>query len=448
VVCDGRGEGPGGRIGGVDPGSLAWRLGIRPGDELITVNGEPVRDVIDYRFLVAEEWLAFGICRGREWMEMEGAREYGEDVGLEFASPVFDEIRLCRNRCPFCFLKGMPPGGRASLYLRDDDYRLSFLYGNFITLTNLSEADWRRIEEQHLSPLYVSVHATDPAVRARCLGRRNLPDVREQLDRLGDMNIQVHAQIVLVPGLNDPPHLERTLQDLAERFPAVQSVSLVPVGLTRYGPPGLRGYSASEARQLLRSLRKWQAGFLEGFGRRWVYAADEWYFLGGRRVPAAARYEGFPQLENGVGLTRRWLDDWGRWRRRLGKTGASGSGRKRVALVCGTMIAPVMQKTARELGALSGTDVLVKAVENRYFGPSVSVSGLLTGADVAEGLADTGDVDIILLPRAMFDLRGERTLDEWSVVELEARLGVRVRVAGEVSELVRAVLEGGDDRMQ
>ncbi|MGQ9585829.1 MAG: DUF512 domain-containing protein [Anaerolineae bacterium] len=440
-------RGPGGRVVRVAPASLAWRLGIRPGDELVTVNGEPVRDVIDVRFLLAEERVVLGLWRGREWLEVEGDREYGEEVGLEFESPIFDGVRVCNNGCPFCFLKGLPPGMRPSLYLRDDDYRLSFLNGNFITLTNLVEADWRRIKEQHLSPLYVSVHATEPAVRARCLGAQGLPDVREQLARLGCMGIEVHAQVVLVPGLNDGPHLERTLQDLAEHYPVVRSVSLVPVGLTRYSPAGLRGYFPGEARNLLCHVARWQQGFRRQLGRRWVYASDEWYFLAGRRLPGAAHYEGFPQLENGVGLTRRWLDGWARWAngwegKEVEGRERAGEGRRCVVLVCGTLIAPVMRRISRELTRLSGTDVRVEAVENRFFGPSVSVSGLLTGADVAEALAGRLGGGCVLLPRAMFGSGGNRTLDEWTVADLEDSLGVPVRVAGEVGELVAAVFEG------
>ncbi len=429
----------GGRIAQVRPGSLAWHLGLRPGDELVTVNGQAVRDVLDVQFLTAEERLTLGVRRGETWLEVEGERAYGEDLGLEFAEPLFDGVRTCRNRCPFCFLKGLPPGLRPSLYLRDDDYRLSFLFGNFVTLTNLTEDDWRRIEEQHLSPLYVSVHATDPEVRAQCFGQANLPDILQQLDRLGRIGIAVHAQVVLTPGLNDGPHLERTLRDLSEHVPPVQSVSVVPVGLTRFSPRGLRGYTPEEATRLLSDLRRWQAEALTRFGVRWVYASDEWYFLAGQRVPGASQYDGFPQLENGVGLTRRWLDAWARFRARWRRNPRRASGGRRVVLVCGTLIAPVMEEMAAWVQEHIGADLTVRPVENRFFGPSVTVSGLLTGQDVLQALRGEG-ADALLLPRAMWDLAGRGTLDGWTVERLARELGAPVHVAGEVSEVMDILL--------
>ena len=432
----------GGRVAHVRPGSLAFRLGLRPGDELVTVNGQMVRDVLDVQFLTAEEHLTLGVRRGDTWLEVEADRAYGEDLGWEFAEPLFDGVRTCRNRCPFCFLKGLPPGLRQSLYLRDDDYRLSFLFGNFITLTNLTEGDWQRIGEQHLSPLYVSVHATDPEVRARCFGRPDLPDILEQLARLGQMGIAVHAQVVLTPGLNDGPHLERTLRDLSEHVPPVQSVSVVPVGLTRYSPPGLRGYTREEAKRLLGDLRRWQEEARTRFGVRWVYASDEWYFLARRRVPAAAHYDGFPQLENGVGLTRQWLDDWARFRSRWRRNPRRAPRRQRVVLVCGTMIAPVMAEMAAWVRDQAGADHAVRPVENRFFGPSVTVSGLLTGADIAQSLRGEG-ADAFLLPRAMWDLAGRETLDGWTVEQLARELGAPVHVAGGVAEMADIVLGGG-----
>lgn len=424
----------GGVVARVVPGTLAWRLGLQPGDEVLAVNGQAVRDEIDFLFFAAEEQVRLEVRRGGERLSLEAERAYGEDVGVEFASPLFDGIRTCQNACPFCFLKGLPPGLRKSLHLRDDDYRLSFLFGNFVTLTNLTEEDWQRIEAQHLSPLYVSIHATDPEVRARCFGRRNLPDILAQLVRLGDMGIRVHAQVVLAPGLNDGPHLERTLQDLEKHFPTVESVSVVPVGLTRYSPRELRGYTPEEARGLLRYLRGWQRRVAERFGLRWVHASDEWYFLAGRPVPAAIHYDGFPQLENGVGLTRWWLDAWARFRARWRRRPHRAVEGQRVVLACGTMIAPVMQRMARWLREHAGADLVVRPVENRFFGPSVQVSGLLTGADMAETLQQER-ADVFLVPQAMWDSESRRTLDDWGVADLERELGAPVRVAGEVEDI-------------
>ncbi|MFQ5885762.1 MAG: PDZ domain-containing protein, partial [Anaerolineae bacterium] len=230
----------GGVIASVGRGSPAEKVGLLPGDELLSVNGHRLRDVIDYRFYSAEEELELVIRRGSEVFTRRLRREYGEEVGLDFQEVVFDGLRLCRNRCSFCFVDQLPPGMRSSLYIKDDDYRYSFLWGNFITLSNWSEEDWERVGEQGLSPLYVSVHATDLGLRRKIFGNPNLPDIGEQLHRLSHLGIQVHAQVVVVPGLNDL-HLERTISDLVGFFPTVGSIGVVPVGLTRYHRAGLRG---------------------------------------------------------------------------------------------------------------------------------------------------------------------------------------------------------------
>ncbi len=236
----------GGQIAQVLPGSLAEAAGLRPGDVLRSINGHVLRDVIDYRFYSAEEVLELVVERNGQSFALMAERGYGEDLGLEFTAPTFDGIRRCQNHCDFCFVNQMPPGLRRSLYVKDDDYRYSFLFGNFITLTNLEEQDWVRLAEQRLSPLYVSVHATDAQLRARLLEVPEAPDVLEQIRRLGTIGIEVHAQIVVIPGLNDGAVLERTLQDLTNLYPTVRSVGVVPVGITRYHSCGLRPVSTRE----------------------------------------------------------------------------------------------------------------------------------------------------------------------------------------------------------
>ncbi|MBC7258929.1 MAG: DUF512 domain-containing protein, partial [Chloroflexi bacterium] len=283
-----------GRIIGVEPTSFAGRLGLAPGDCLLAINGAPVRDVLDVQFYASEEELELTFARGGRVQTVRGVRAYSEALGLEFETLLFDGLRVCHNRCEFCFVAQMPKGLRPSLYVRDDDYRLSFLTGSFVTLTNLTQADWRRIEVQGLSPLYVSVHATDPAIRSRLLGRTNIPDIREQLQRLANLGVEVHAQVVLVPGVNDGPVLERTIADLAALYPAVASVSLVPVGVTRFQRAAIRRYGKSEARALLRQARELRGRFAREFGARFVHPSDEFYLLSGASAPRASAYEGFP----------------------------------------------------------------------------------------------------------------------------------------------------------
>ena len=426
----------GGIIAAVRTGSVAEELGLRPGDELLSINGHPLRDVIDYRFYGAEEELELIVRRDGRRLVCLVERSYGEDLGIEFIEPTFDGIRRCNNRCPFCFVDQLPRGMRRSLYVKDDDYRLSFLFGNFVTLTNLTEADWQRLAEQRLSPLYVSVHATDLALRRRLLGNPSAPDVLQQIGRLGELGIRVHAQIVLVPGLNDGEHLARTVADLAALHPTVQSIAVIPVGLTKHRPPDLRPYTPDEARAIVAQVASWQRQYRARYGVGLVYAADEWYLLAGEEVPPAEEYDGFPQLENGVGLTRLLLDE------RLQITGG-GLQVGKVTLVCGTLIAPVLEALVAEWGKSAAfPQSVVIPVENRFFGPTVTVSGLLVGRDVIEALRGRDLGEVVFLPRAMFDAAGKRTLDDMSPAEIEERLGTRVEVAGTLGEVVGRLVQG------
>jgi len=458
-----------GIIAAVAEGSIAEREGIRPGDQMISINGHALRDVIDYRFYGAEEELEIVVERDGQQIALQVERSYDEDLGIEFAAPTFNGIRRCHSHCAFCFIAGMPKGMRPSLYVRDDDYRYSFLFGNFITLTNLTEADWRRLAEQRLSPLYVSVHATDLALRRRVLGNPAASDVMDQLRRLGQLGIQLHTQVVLVPGLNDGPALAQTVADLATLHPAVQSIAIVPVGLTRYHRCDLRPYRPDEAGPVLDQISAWQRAYRRQHGLNLVYASDEWYLLAGHEFPPADEYDGFPQLENGVGLTRVFLDEWEEARLRIqgsisvsspiirayrnsvnpqdslsysSTTEQSPYNIKagKIILVCGTLIAPLLERIGAELGQLTGLGVEVIPVVNEFFGPTVTVSGLLTGGDVVAALQqrigegrDLGDA--VFLPRTLFDAAGEVTLDDMTPLEIGARLGTRVEVAGAMGEL-------------
>lgn len=398
-----------GVVAAVEPSSLAARLGLRPGDELLAVNGHPVRDVIDVRFYAAEEHLRLDIRRAGREVHLEADRRYGEPLGLEFAAPVFDGIRRCHNHCSFCFVAQMGPGLRPSLYIRDDDYRYSFLYGNYITLTNLTPADWERIAAQHLSPLYVSVHATDPALRRRVLGNPAAPPILPQLRRLAALGVSVHTQVVLTPGLNDGPALDRTISDLADLYPAVRSVSIVPVGLTKYHRGGCRVHTPDEARAVFARVTARQPRLRERLGVTFAYLSDEWYLRLGEEVPPAAAYDGLDLTENGVGMVRRFLD-----RGVSLPTGAH-------LLATGTLFAPTLRR------AVAGRpDLEVVPVVNRFFGETVTVAGLLTGADVVETLRGRVEGRGVVLPKEMFGGPEGRTLDGMTAREIGAALGVAV----------------------
>jgi putative radical SAM enzyme (TIGR03279 family) len=443
----------GGHITRVEPGSPAEIAGLQAGDAILSINGHVLRDVVDYRFYSAEEELEIVFKRAPEEVRtLHIERSYGQDLGLEFTAPTFDGIRRCRNQCDFCFVRQMPPRLRKSLYVRDDDYRYSFLFGNFITLTNLQEDDWARLEEQRLSPLYVSVHATEPKLRARTLGVPAAPDILAQIDRLGTLGIQVHAQIVIIPGLNDGRALEQTVQDLA-LCPAVSSIGLVPIGITRYHSCGLRTVTVQEAEHTVAWTKRLQRDFRRQRGVGLVYPSDEFFLLANQPLPSERSYDGFPQLANGIGLTRLLLDDWKRARRTV--EGVHWSHHK-VTLVCGPLIAPTMEALAAELVALlktapadpadpagrnSGnagrsTGIEVVAVPNVFFGQTVTVSGLLLAEDVVNRLRTKNLGDLVVLPRAMFDAAGERTLDDQTQADIEQQLGVRVVVAERLSEVL------------
>ncbi len=434
---------PGGVITQVEAGSLGERCALVPGDRLIAINGRRVRDIIDVQFYGAEETLDLTVERdGEEW-SIEVERDYDEDLGLSFADPTFDvDIRRCANNCEFCFVKQNAPGMRRSLYVKDDDYRYSFLFGNFVTLTNLTEDDWDRLAEQRLSPLYVSVHATDQELRRRFLARRDAPDVMDQLRRLDDLGIEVHTQVVLVPGLNDGEHFIRTVSDLATLYgQPVASVGVVPIGLTKYHMGQCRTYTREESRAVLEQVRPWRSENRRRLGCSLVHPSDEWYLVAGQEVPPAREYDGFPQVENGVGMVRLLLDEWAALR-----PGPSPARRARATLVCGTLIAPVLGRIVTEWNALGRTELQVVPVVNEFFGPVTTASGLLTGQDVTSALQTRPLGDLVLLPQAMFTGRygagqaaAGTTLDDVTIEEISSQLGVQVVTAGTLAEAMVAL---------
>lgn len=446
-------------VAAVAPGSIAQDIGLEPGDVVLAVDGRPPRDVIDFRFMTAGGEFEMLVERDGEQSLYELALDPGEPLGIDFESPVFDDMRRCRNDCPFCFVRQMPPGLRPSLYVRDDDYRYSFLHGSFITLTNLSRADWRRLRQQRLSPLYVSVHATEQDVRQAVLGAREQPPIMRKLEWLRDAGIGFHAQLVLSPGVNDGPHLGRSIADLATLGRALLSISVVPVGLTKYGmgvdsvdgvdgaaPVSVVGAAPVAARRLcpydgagaaavLRQVQRWRRVLKAERGSATVYAADEWFLLAGRAVPSAQYYEGFPQLENGVGLLRRFLDCWRRARRRLSERGLPAAAAAPALVVCGTLMAPVWQQVAAEMKAL-GAPVRVLPVANRALGETVTVSGLLFAADVIAAVGPVEPGTVVWLPRSMLNAEGTLTLDGLSPADVAAALGAPVRFGADAAEVL------------
>ena len=420
----------------VEPGSPAAASGIAAGDMVVAAGLEPVGDIIDYRFLTAGDVPLLEVERDGRRRVVRVERAGSGDLGLNFRDP-FGPTRRCANRCRFCFVDQLPPGLRPSLYVKDDDFRHSFWYGNFITLTNLTGQDMDRIIRQRLSPLYISVHATDPAVRAALMGNPRAGAVMEQLAELARARISFHAQAVLCPGINDGEVLAATVRDLAGLYPALASLALVPVGLSRHKPPGLEPFTPGEARALLRQVRDWQRHFQDTLGQPLVFASDEFYLLAGRAIPGKRLYGDYPQLENGVGLVRVFREAWRRAERSLP---ASLPAERLVYVITGELGAPVLRPLAYRLNQVGNLRVEVIAVENWLFGGHVTASGLLGGADLLRVLeARPGKPDAVLVPPAA--LRdGTVFLDDLTLAALAGKLGVPVAAPRDPRELVRLAI--------
>jgi len=439
-----------GLISAVRPGSLAALAGLEPGDSVVSIDGRVMRDVVDVQFYAAEAEVEVHVRKANGLEEaLVFEKEIDEDLGLEFEHATWDEVTLCNNNCFFCFLKGLPKGMRKSLYMKDDDYRLSFLHGNFVTLTNLTEDDWARLEEQRLAPLNVSVHATELELRRKMLSNPTSPDVIAQLRRLGDLGLWAHTQIVLCPGVNDGENLDRSVRDLSALYPTVQTVSIVPVGASpkleqwsreRDGID-LRRPDAGYARKMVAQVRRLQRENRERYGAAVVNCSDEYYVTAGERVPSAESYNGYPQYENGIGMVRTMLEDWKRTKRRIARRGLGELALKRVVIGSGRLAAPLLEPIARELSELTGADIRVKAVTNTVFGERVNVTGLICGKDYAEQLSGEA-ADCYILPRPSLDYFGEKFLDSMRIDELESRLGRPVSFASQWSEVLETLESG------
>lgn len=415
----------------IAPDSIAAELGLHPGDRLLALNGEPVRDLLDYQLLSQEESLLLEVERvdGELW-EIEIDKDADEPLGLFLPHPEPDQ---CGNQCLFCFVHQLPPGMRRTLYVKDEDYRFSYLYGAYVTLTNIDEPSLQRILTQRLSPLYVSVHATEAQLRTHLLGRRG-PAILDLLQQLVAGGITLHTQVVVCPGLNDGAQLERTFHDLVrlasppdagEQQGGVASLAIVPVGLTGYRQrlPQLRVVSPAEARTLLDWVKARQADCLARIGTRFVYAADELYLNAGIDFPPLADYEGLPQLENGVGLVARFRAQAAEVLAQAGPLDLPP-----VRVITGVAAAGELECFCTALAGKTGTRIVVTAVPNHFFGGAVTVTGLLTGRDIIDALAGQADGELLLLPDVLL-LDGTRVLlDDMSVEELAGRLAATIEV--------------------
>lgn len=430
------------RISQVKEGSIAWELEIEPGDELLSINGETVEDVFDYHYLVNDEELELLICKqnGEEW-ELEIEKDLEEDLGLEFENSLMDEYRSCRNHCVFCFIDQMPPGMRETLYFKDDDSRLSFLQGNYVTLTNMSDYDIDRIIRYHLAPINISFQTTNPKLRCEMLHNRFAGDIFPKVQRLYEAGIEMNGQIVLCKGLNDKAELERSISDLTKYLPHLKSVSVVPVGLSKYreGLYPLEPFTKEEAEQVIDTIEAWQKKLFPQYGLHFIHASDEWYLLAGRELPEEARYDGYLQLENGVGMLRLLKEEV---TAELEKH--SGDQRtRRISFATGRLAYPYIKKYAEQIQKkYPNLEILGYEIRNDFFGELITVSGLLTGQDLMAQLSGKDLGECLLLPCNLLRSGEDIFLDDVQVKTLEERFRVPVRIVEEDgADFVTAFLE-------
>ena len=434
----------------LDSGSAADLAGVKIGDILTHVNGNPVLDIVDFAFMSAGETVTLDVERDGFPVHFTIAKGYDEDLGIEFGDDLFDRVHICKNKCVFCFLYQQPKGLRSSLYIKDDDYRLSFLHGNYLTLTNMGEEEFSRVIAQKLSPLFVSVHATDPSVRGNMLGRKGPEPILPRLQMLADAKIQVHGQVVLCPGYNDGDTLKRTVHDLAalhpearETYGGVLSVAVVPVGVTQFRDrlAALKTCDSAFAASLLEEAESWRLNFRKDLGTSFAFLSDEFYLSAGIPVPAAKLYEGFPQLEDGVGLVRSFIDDLAKARRHLP---ARASKEHSATLVTGELAGPLLQQVADALNSVDNVSVNVCAVHNTFFEGNISVAGLLTGKDIVTALRAMGDKlgDRVIIPNIMLrDPDRDIFLDDMSLASFESQIEREVSIVDRMpSAAIKAVL--------
>lgn len=416
------------KIKSVEEGSIAQELEIEPGDYLLAVNDTELKDIFDYHFICNDEFITVLIEKpnGEQW-ELEIEKEYNEDIGIDFEQGLMDNYRSCTNKCMFCFIDQMPPGMRETLYFKDDDARLSFLQGNYITLTNMKDQDLDRIIKYRLSPINISIHTVNPELRVKMLHNRFAGEALKKLQKLYDNRIEMNSQIVLCKGLNDGPELERSIEYLSNMLPYMESLSVVPVGLTKYREnlAPLKKFNKEDAIEVLNTIHKWQDKLLKEHGTRFVFASDEWYLTAEMPIPDEAYYEGYNQIENGVGMIRSLEDEVDEYLATL--TGDDRS--KKVSLATAVLAAPIIkQQTEKVMEKYPNVDCNVYTIFNDYFGRDITVAGLLTGQDIINQLKDKDLGDYLILPDVLLRSGEEVLLDDLTVTDLEKTLQIEIRI--------------------
>lgn len=412
----------------VEEDSIGWEMGIEPGDKLLKINNAQIEDIFDYQYQVHDEIITLLIEKenGEEW-ELDIEKEYGEDLGIEFDQGLMDEYRSCKNNCVFCFIDQMPPGMRETLYFKDDDSRLSFLQGNYVTLTNMKDSDVERIVKYHLGPINVSIHTMNQELRCKMLHNRFAGESLKKLDILNEGGIEMNGQIVLCPELNDGKELEYSIQEMSKYFPNLQSVSIVPVGITKYRDDlfPLRSLTKIEAKEVLDTIHKWQEKFHEEYGQHFIHAGDELYIKAEEPIPLAESYDGYLQLENGVGMLRLLLDEFHEAMEGVEEDDRLG----KLTIATGMLMGPIIKELVEEVRLkFPNMQIEVIAIRNKFFGEEITVTGLITGQDLIAQLKEVELGEYLLIPCNVFRAGEDVFLDDITLSDVKDALQVEVDI--------------------
>ncbi|NTW05586.1 MAG: DUF512 domain-containing protein [Peptococcaceae bacterium] len=423
------------------PGSIAEEMGLEQGDLLLSINGIIIKDILDYQFYSTESYVTINIeKKNGDFWELEIENDDEQDLGIIFSVTGLEKISRCKNKCIFCFVDQMPKGLRKTLYVKDDDYRLSFTQGSFVTLSNLTHDDLLRIIRLKLSPLFVSVHTTNPKLRAEMMGNKNAGQILSQLETLTNAGIEINAQAVIVPGINDGNELDRTIEDLIGLWPGVRNLAVVPVGLTgfRKNLVKLEKFNKNQAGEVVAKVKAWQNHCLKSKDYPFVFASDEFYFTADKKIPSGSRYADYPQIENGVGLTRIFLDQW----KAIKKIIPLRVEKKiKVVMVTGMLGRTIIEPIVSKLNEVHNLQVSLLTVENSFFGPTVTAAGLLSGSDILIHQAELSQYQLVILPANMFKADSRITLDDITLEKLEKGIGTKVSVAEGPREIINTILE-------
>ena len=431
-------------IESVEKNSIAEEIGFESGDSIISINGKKPRDLIDYQILISEEFLNISVLdKNKKIHKISIEKDQDENLGINFKDALFDSIKQCNNKCPFCFIDQQPNGKRKSLYVKDDDYRLSFLYGSYLTLTNLNKDDWNRISTQKLSPLFISVHATDPTTREKLLKNKKASQILDQIGWLEENSIQIHAQIVVCPKINDGRILAKSIYDLAKfhkkNIKTVISAAIVPVGLTKFRPDndGLIPISKEYARETIQQVEKIQTSLQKSIGTRFCWLADEWYLIAGIKLPSYKTYENMPQESNGVGSIRSFLKILETKTKSLPKKVKK---QRKVSWIVGKLVYEALLPVVKKLNNIDGLTINLYGLPSIYWGQDQVVTGLLTGEDLIIGLQNKDLGESIYIPSIMLKLNSDLFLDDKKITEVSSNLRTNIHVLDDTNDIINNLI--------